>query len=82
MKQLTLGFTMLAIGLALGLAVPPLLAQSNAPPKVQKWEQYCDKFKDVRVSKINAKLKDAGDQGFELVGSENATFFCFRRPVP
>lgn len=31
MNKPTIGFTMLATGLALGLTVPPLLAQSDAP---------------------------------------------------
>ncbi|MEM8608944.1 MAG: hypothetical protein AAGF92_17700 [Myxococcota bacterium] len=83
MKQSTLGFTMLAIGMALGLAVPPLLAQSDAPPKVQKWEQYCERITG-RVTKVNERLKAAGDKGFELVGAfgDDFSLYCYRRPMP
>ncbi|MEM9728158.1 MAG: hypothetical protein AAF997_06200 [Myxococcota bacterium] len=84
-KRVVTGFLILAIGMALGLAVPPLLAQSDAPPQVQKWEQYCqivDGFTGRgAIKKENEKMMAAGAQGFQLVGS-NGTVFCYRRPAP
>ena len=72
---------MLSIGLVLGLTVPPLLAQSDAPPKVQKWEQYCETASMLK--KQNKMIKDAGDKGYEFVGAFNeaGALLCFRRPV-
>ena len=56
---------MLAIGVVVGLLVPPPSAQSDAP-KVQKWEQYCD---TTAPKDVNAKLKAAGEEGYEIVGA-------------
>ena len=71
---------MLAIAVAMGLTVPPALAQSDAP-KVQKWEQYCQRTKK---KDRNATIKAAGQQGYELVGAfyPGGRLLCFRRPVP
>ena len=80
MNKATLGFAMLAIGVVVGLTLPPPLAQSEAP-KVQTWEQYCQK---VEHEDVNPTLKAAGEKGYELVGAFYSTgrLLCFRRPVP
>ena len=70
---------MLAIGVAMGLAVPPALAQSDAP-KVQKWEQYCQR---TTKKNRNATIKTAVEPGYELVYVfyPGGRLLCFRRPA-
>ena len=83
MSKLTLALVSIVVGVAVGVSVPSLLAQQASPPKVQKWEQYCERLEAVRVAKIDERLKAYGDRGFALVGvfGDDAYLYCYRRPV-
>lgn len=89
MKKFLASFCFVALGLAAGLTMPRIVAQSSSPGAVQKWEQFCETPHKIRNKKwenrfpiINATMKKYGDQGYELVEvGEGAASVCFRRPV-
>lgn len=91
MKKLLVSFCLVALGLAAGLTVPRIFAQSDSQQGVQKWEQFCEvaAFSAAKrfakdVEEWNASLKAHGAKGYELVGqagSGSAVSLCYRRPA-
>jgi len=71
MKQVTLGVSLLALGLALG---------------VQKWEQFCEEHLGARRAVRNGNPSAAahGQKGYQLLRRAtwgNALILCYRRPA-
>lgn len=57
------------------LMVPPAHAQG-----VQRWEYFC--FEEYRADDITIKANQAGEQGWEMVGSDGLdgiSSWCFKR---
>ncbi|QRN98935.1 hypothetical protein JRI60_07855 [Archangium violaceum] len=62
--------------------VPPALAQTDTG--IQRWDYYCMQPQwgpgESRLEAINAQLKAAGLQGWELV-TDGEVAYCFKRPL-
>lgn len=85
MKQVTFAVGLLALGLALGLVLPQVFAQSPqaerareragvGAPGVQQWEQFCEwpsaGGTEKKASKAaNASLASHGKEGYQLVSA-------------
>ncbi len=80
MKGFALGLS-LSIAFILGCAAAPLIvprmsAQQQAAG-VQRWDYKCD---EVRWRRATETLQEFGQEGWELVTSEQGTY-CFKRPL-
>jgi len=88
MKQVTFAAGLLALGLALGLIMPGVLAQAPQG-EVQKWEQFCEMASlspRKGMDDANASAEAHGKRGYELVsgapwGGLKTFFLCYRRPA-
>jgi hypothetical protein len=79
----------IAAAVVVGLAVGhELLPKANAQTR-PTWIQQCDSFGGAQVdlAAVNARVKQLGAEGFELVGLSTAgyntgaaLFVCFKRP--
>ena len=62
--------------------VPPALAQTES--SIQRWDYYCMQPQwgpgESRLDATNTQLKAAGQQGWELVTSDEFAY-CFKRPL-
>jgi hypothetical protein len=63
-------------GAAKRLFVPPASAQQAAT--LTKWEYMCQEASNLEQSVQAAK--EAGSQGWEVVGFPKLTTWCFKRP--
>jgi hypothetical protein len=86
MKKFLASFCVVALGLAAGLAMPRIVAQSASPEAVQKWEQFCEmqpriqKEKlDKRLPAYNEAIRARGEQGYQLVLILENQAFCYAR---
>jgi hypothetical protein len=91
MKQVTFAVALIALGLAVGLAMPRVFAQAPQA-EIQKWEQFCE-ISTMRGSAIrknieagNASMASHGKNGYQLAtvstfGDSAVLLLCYRRPV-
>ncbi len=85
MKQLTFAVSLLALGLAAGLVLPQVFAQSPQAerareragvggPQMQQWEQFCEVYKwsargRMVADRANPSAAAHGKNGYQLVTS-------------
>lgn len=89
MKKFLVSFCLVALGLAAGLTVPRIFAQSDSSGAIQKWEQFCEAANtrnkaSKAVPAWNASMKAHGANGFQLVSVVvwgNFQYLCYRRPA-
>ena len=92
MKKSVVSFFLVALGLAAGFTMPRILAQSESPGTVRKWEQFCEPHQSNReriakhVSDWNNAMKARGAEGYQLVqivssNSDLSFALCYRRPA-
>lgn len=74
-----------AVGIVVGCGsaryiAPPKLAEAQAHT-VTRWEYYC--VYPATIDKLDAEMKAAGAQGWELVGAGGMRGgdWCFKRPL-